>query len=134
MLDPLGVVLLVALAVPETARGRVEPPVDEHPEARVAPPRHAGVAGRGPRGDLAGLVRWCGIALLAVSKRNGEAGDGEERGNHADSVQLGPVHGTCQPVPGTAWHVPCTGNEMPQHELLAVRNAHGDTEAREASE
>ena len=52
VLDPLRVVLLVALAVPEPARRRVEAEVDEHAKPRLAPPLHARVARRTPCCDL----------------------------------------------------------------------------------
>src|SRR5207253_11363945 len=54
-----------ALALIRTGRDGVSPPVDEHPEARVAPPVHAGVAlSRRFVGDVLG-ARWVETAGAA---------------------------------------------------------------------
>ena len=66
--DPLANVS-GALAVPGACWNRVEAPVDEHAEAGLAPPLHAGVALGGGLGVLNsgdGVVDGSGVGLAAL--------------------------------------------------------------------
>ncbi len=88
VLDPLRIVLLVALAIPEAARRRVETPVDEHAEARIAPPRHARVAVTGPERHLLRFGRRRGMDGRC-GHRHGErceVGDAEVPCSHGHTV------------------------------------------------
>ena len=72
--DPLAEAV-DALAVPGAGRHRVEPPVDEHPEARVAPPCHACLLLRG------------GLRTSGASRALRRAAHGEGQTDHETSNQ-----------------------------------------------
>ena len=55
VLNPLRVMLLVDLSIPHAARRRVKAKVNKHPEASLAPPRHALVAVRDPARKFVGF-------------------------------------------------------------------------------
>jgi len=76
-------------------------------------------------------VRRRSLTDLSVLGKTPDEGGPRRSGEQVAEEQWGQaVHGTCHPVPGTAWHVPCTGLAKGCHGILRFGEPYTNQMAR----